>query len=74
MTRKEILRARAEAAGFQVSEWACGDGATRYRFHRSETDYFRAGGSRCLTAVGIAKAETIVSAMLFYRNEHEYTS
>jgi len=68
MTRTEILESRAEAAGVKLSTWSPGDGMTRYRIHRTEDEYFRAGGSGCMTYLGIKEAETAIDTLLWAKN------
>jgi hypothetical protein len=66
--RVEILESRAAAAGVKLSTWSPGDGMTRYRIHRTEDDYFRAGGSGCMTYSGIGEAELAIDTLLWARN------
>ena len=65
MTRAEILESRAEAAGVKLSTWSPGDGMTRYRIHRTHDEYFRAGGSECMTYLGIKEAELAIDTLLW---------
>lgn len=65
MTRAEILESRAAAAGVKISTWSPGDGMTRYRIHRTEDEYFRAGGSESMTYLGIKEAELAIDTLLW---------
>ena len=65
MTRKEILESRATHAGVKLSTWNPGDGVTRYRIHPTEDEYFRAGGSECMTYLGIKEAELAIDTLLW---------
>ena len=65
MSRLETLKQRAEVAGVKLSSWSPGDGVTRYRIHLTKDDYFSAGGTGCMTYLGIAEAEVAVSTLLW---------
>lgn len=50
---------RAFQLGIRVSTWSPGDGITRYRFFRVETDYF--GDHAIYTALGAKEARVFLA-------------
>ena len=73
MTRADILKSRASAAGVKLSTWSPGDGMTRYRIHRTDDNYWKAGGSECMTYLGIKEAELAIDTLLWFTSKRGIT-